>query len=132
MKFLDILRIAVGNLKRNKLRTVLTISGVVVGVGAIVFLVSLGLGLQKLALEKIVSLEALKVITITSGGKLEVPLDEKTVDKFKKIEGVQDVSPITRNIASFKIGDKEAEQVVYGVKPEYMEMENIKISDGKS
>ncbi|RJO60205.1 ABC transporter permease [candidate division WS5 bacterium] len=132
MKLIDILRIASGNLKRNKLRTVLTVSGVVVGVGAIVFLVSLGFGLQKLALEKIVSLEALKVITVTSGGKSEVPLDEKTVEKFKKIAGVKDVSPVTRSIASFKIGDKEAEQVVYGVKPEYMEMENIKISDGKA
>lgn len=132
MKIIDILRIASGNLKRNRLRTVLTVSGVVVGVGAIVFLVSLGFGLQKLALEKIVSLEALKVITVTSGGKSEVPLDEKMVEKFKKIEGVQDVSPITRSIASFKIGDKETEQVVYGVKPEYIEMENIKISDGKT
>lgn len=132
MKLIDILRIASGNLKRNRLRTVLTVSGVVVGVGAIVFLVSLGFGLQKLALEKIVSLEALKVITVTSGGKSEVPLDEKTVEKFKKIDGVKDVSPVTRSIASFKIGEKEAEQVVYGVKPEYIEMENIKISEGKT
>jgi hypothetical protein len=39
---------AAGNLRRNFLRTFLTISGVVVGIGAIVFLVSLGFGLKLL------------------------------------------------------------------------------------
>lgn len=132
MKLFDILRTAAGNLRRNKLRTVLTVSGVVVGVGAIVFLVSLGFGLQKLALEKIVSLEALKVITVTSGGKSEAVLDAKAVEKFKKLDNVTDVSPITRQIAKFSLGGVDSEQVVYGVKPEYLAMENIKVSAGRT
>jgi putative ABC transport system permease protein len=132
MKLFDILRTAMGNLRRNRLRTILTVSGVVVGVGAIVFLVSLGFGLQKLALEKIVSLEALKVITITSGGKTETPLDEKAVEKFKKLDNVTDVSPITRQISKFTLAGIETEQVVYGIKPEYLEMENIKVSAGRA
>lgn len=132
MKLFDILRTAAGNLKRNRLRTTLTVSGVVVGVGAIVFLVSLGFGLQKLALEKIVSLEALKVITVTNGGKAELPLDEKSVEKFKKLDNVTDVSAIARQIAKLKFDAIESEQVVYGVNPEFLEMENIKISAGRA
>ncbi|MEK7447763.1 MAG: ABC transporter permease [Patescibacteria group bacterium] len=132
MKPFDIFRTAAGNLKRNRLRTILTVSGVVVGVGAIVFLVSLGFGLQKLALEKIVSLEALKVITVTSGGKSETVLDSKAVEKFKKLDNVTDVSPITRQIAKFSLGEIDSEQVVYSVKPEYLDMENIKISGGRT
>ena len=132
MKIIDILRIAVGNLKRNRLRTILTVSGVVVGVGAIVFLVSLGFGLQKLALEKIVNLEALKVITVTPGSKSEVPLNKSVTEKFQKIENVQDVSPIIRHVATFKIEGQEVEQVVYGVRPKYIAMENIKILEGES
>lgn len=130
MKLFDILRTAAGNLKRNRLRTVLTVSGVVVGVGAIVFLVSLGFGLQKLALEKIVSLEALKVITVTNGGNAELPLDEKTIEKFKKLDGVEKVSPAARQVAKFKMANVDSEQVVYGINPEYLDMENIKISAG--
>lgn len=132
MKLIDIFRIAVGNLKRNRLRTVLTVSGVVVGVGAIVFLVSLGFGLQKLALDKIVRLEALKVITVTPGSKMESQLDAGTAGEFSKISGVSAVSPITRNVVNFKIGNVETEQVVYGIKPEFLDMENIKISAGQA
>ncbi|MDO8507241.1 MAG: ABC transporter permease [bacterium] len=132
MKLIDIFRIAAGNLKRNRLRTVLTVSGVVVGVGAIVFLVSLGFGLQKLALDKIVRLEALKVITVTSGSKTESQLNAGIAEEFEKISGVSAVSPITRNIVSFKIGNTETEQVVYGVKPEFLDMENLKISTGQA
>lgn len=132
MKLIDILRIAAGNLKRNRLRTVLTVSGVVVGVGAIVFLVSLGFGLQKLALDKIVRLEALKVITVTPGSKTESQLDAGVPEEFKKISGVSAVSPITRHVVTFKIGSVETEQVVYGIKPEFLDMENIKISVGQA
>lgn len=132
MKLIDIFRIAAGNLKRNRLRTVLTVSGVVVGVGAIVFLVSLGFGLQKLALDKIVRLEALKVITVTSGSKTESQLNAGVVEEFGKISGVSATSPITRNIVNFKIGNIETEQVVYGIKPEFLDMENLKISTGQA
>lgn len=130
MKFLDIMRIAAGNLKRNRLRTILTVSGVVVGVGAIVFLVSLGFGLQQLALEKIVNLEALKVITVTPGTKDESQLSDTVVQNVQKISGVTAVSPIKRVIFTFDFGKNKEEQVVYGVKPEYLDMENIKISAG--
>ncbi|PIP30666.1 ABC transporter permease, partial [bacterium (Candidatus Howlettbacteria) CG23_combo_of_CG06-09_8_20_14_all_37_9] len=66
MRIIDVLRIAVGNLMRNKLRTFLTVSGVVVGISTIVFLVTLGFGLQNLVIRKTTNLEALKVITINS------------------------------------------------------------------
>ncbi|HDZ86826.1 MAG TPA: ABC transporter permease, partial [Actinobacteria bacterium] len=48
MNILDLILFSVANLKRNKMRTLLTIAGVVVGIAAIVFLVSLGFGLQNL------------------------------------------------------------------------------------
>ncbi len=132
MKVIDIIRIAAGNLKRNRLRTILTVSGVVVGVGAIVFLVSLGFGLQKLALEKIVRLDALKVITVTPGSKSDSILNSDTTKKFQQISNVETVSPITRQLGTFHLGTSESEQVMYGVKPEYLDLENIKISGGSS
>jgi len=130
MKMIDIIRIAIGNLSRNRLRTLLTISGVVVGVGAIVFLVSLGFGLQKLALEKIVNLEALKVITVSPGSKLDVFLNSQTAQEFQNIENVEAVSPVKRSVANINIGDAKTEQVMYGVKPEFLALENIKITRG--
>src|SRR5262245_25703950 len=47
MNFIDIILLALRNLRQAKLRTALTTIGVVVGVAAIVTMVSFGLGLQK-------------------------------------------------------------------------------------
>src|SRR5215813_7015332 len=46
MKFADIIALALRNLRQAKLRTSLTVVGVIVGVAAIVTMVSFGLGLQ--------------------------------------------------------------------------------------
>ena len=46
MKFLDLLRLSSSSLWKRKVRTLLTVLGVTIGVASIVVMVSLGLGLQ--------------------------------------------------------------------------------------
>ena len=53
MRFIDLLRMSVSNLFKRKVRTVLTVLGVVIGVASIVVMVSLGLGLNKATMEQI-------------------------------------------------------------------------------
>ena len=47
MRWSDLLRMSLGSLRRRKLRTFLTILGVVIGTTSIVVMISLGLGLQE-------------------------------------------------------------------------------------
>jgi len=47
MNLIDLLRMSSGNLRRRKLRTLLTVLGVVIGTASIVVMISLGLGLQQ-------------------------------------------------------------------------------------
>ena len=47
MKFLDLLRLSSSSLLKRKIRTILTVLGVTIGVASIVVMVSLGLGLNK-------------------------------------------------------------------------------------
>lgn len=47
MNFTDIIALALRNLRQAKVRTVLTMLGVIIGVGAIVTMVSFGIGLQQ-------------------------------------------------------------------------------------
>lgn len=44
MKFLDLLTMSVNNLRRRKLRTGLTVLGVIIGTASIVVMISLGIG----------------------------------------------------------------------------------------
>ena len=51
MRFTDILRTAFMNLWRRKLRAVLTVLGMVIGVSSIVVMMSLGIGIKKSTME---------------------------------------------------------------------------------
>lgn len=126
MRIIDILRMAIGNLKRNKLRTFLTISGVVIGIGSIVFLVSLGFGLQRLATKKVANLDALTLITVNPGNKEETSLTETTVEKFKKLDHVEIVSPILSTPGQVVRGGASSDTVIYGVDPKFFDLEDAK------
>lgn len=53
MSFSDLLKMSLSSLWRRKLRTVLTVLGVVVGTASIMVMISLGLGLSKSNMEQI-------------------------------------------------------------------------------
>ncbi len=52
MKFIDLLGLSISSLWKRKIRTVLTVLGVTIGVASIVVMVSLGLGLNKSSMER--------------------------------------------------------------------------------
>lgn len=125
MKIIDILRLSFGNLRRNMLRTVLTVSGVVVGISTIVFLVSLGFGLQNLAVSKVANLDALTLLTVNASQKEGVVLDTDAVDKFKNIPGVISVSPLLSYPAQIIVPGASGDTIAYGVTPKYFNLEDI-------
>lgn len=127
MKIIDVIRMSAGNLARNFLRSFLTISGVVVGIGAIVFLVSLGFGLQELATSKVANLDALTILTVNPSQKEGSLLNSDAVDKFNKLNGVEGVSPLLSFPAQIsKTGlDASSDTVAYGITPKFFSLEDI-------
>ena len=66
MNLTDLLALALRNLRQAKLRTALTVMGVVVGVAAIITMVSFGLGLQNnIITQALARLEIFTTITVT-------------------------------------------------------------------
>src|SRR5947209_14315691 len=66
MRILAILKIAARALKRNKLRTVLTMLGIIIGVGAVIAMVSIGNGAKAMVEAQIAGLGQ-NVIIVSSG-----------------------------------------------------------------
>ena len=60
------LRLAFKNLIFKKLRNTLTVLGVVIGIGSIVFLVSFGFGLQDLVSRQVVGSSSVQTVDVTS------------------------------------------------------------------
>lgn len=131
MKLIDIFRMAVGNLRRNLMRTVLTVSGVVVGIGAIVFLVSIGYGVENLMVSKVANLDALTVVTVRPNTDKDIAINNDTLDKFKSLSGVSDVSPLLSYPAQVSDGKgTDSDTIVNGIMPKYYNMEGVGVDYG--
>jgi ABC-type antimicrobial peptide transport system permease subunit len=68
MSFFDILHLALRNLRQAKLRAILTMMGVIVGVAVIVTMVSFGLGLQSNMLARFKALDLFNEIQVFGRG----------------------------------------------------------------
>src|SRR6185369_5361608 len=64
MSFLDILKLALRNLRQARLRALLTTMGVIVGVAVIVTMVSFGLGLQRNMLSRFKALDLFNEVQV--------------------------------------------------------------------
>ena len=86
MSLIDLLRMSSGNLKRRKLRTFLTVLGVVIGTASIVVMISLGLGMQKSMYKQVEE----------SGGITNIDVTGKKLSELKFAHGVL-IDAIIRN-----------------------------------
>lgn len=120
------------NLWRRKLRSFLTVGGLAIGVSLIVFLVTLGLGLQKIIRAQITNVEALTVLDVSRGSSALLELNQTTVESFQQLNGVQQVSP-SMSLSGQLIQKESATDVaVYGIAPEFVQLEGVKLSSGKN
>lgn len=94
MSFMDIMRMCLRNLYRRKGRTMLTVSGVIIGCCAIVIMVSLGIGMREAQNEMLAQMGNLTRITVmpapvNNAGK--ILLDKKAVNQIQAIPNVTTV-----------------------------------------
>jgi hypothetical protein len=91
---LDLIQLAIRNMKVKKMRTAITIGGVSIGIGAIVFLVSLGYGLQSMVIGRVARLEELKQADVSIQPGSRVSINDKTLSDVKSFANVADVYPL--------------------------------------
>lgn len=131
MRISDILGMSLSNLWKRKMRTVLTVLGVVIGTASIVVMLSLGLGLKQAMMAQVGSAGGLTEIMVYSDvmyGGDELLLDDSTIEKFSEIEFVEDVQPQLMYSMPFQIGNYEGYMELIGVTPEYMSL--IELGEG--
>ena len=101
MKLSDLLLMSISNLWKRKLRTVLTVLGVVIGITSIVVMMALGNGLKESMMESISNYSSITQITVNSerswnsDGKQqeEIRLDDALVQELSSMEHVVGVYP---------------------------------------
>ena len=98
MKISDQIGLAVTNLSRRKGRTALTVVGVVVGICAVIVMISMGIAESHNNDEMLKNMGGLTKIEVYNYGSQningqEVKLDNEAVQRFRKIDHVTAVTP---------------------------------------
>ena len=134
-------RIAVGALRVNALRSVLTMLGIIIGVGAVITMVAVGGGAQARVAEQIQSLGSNLIIvlsgTVTSGGvrlghgtQLTITEDDAWAIA-REVPAVQAAAPSIRGTAAVVYGNVNWTTVVQGVTPDFFEAREWGVVAGK-
>lgn len=138
----DLFGLAIRNLLRRRARTFLAVIGVVVGICAIVVMLSIGFGLSVSFHQQVEDAGNLHLINVNAGGGgmtqdsngkpiKQGILDEKAIYSFEKIPGVDAATPVVQEYVTFGIGKYVCNAQVIGIRPEVMEKFKYKVDKGR-
>lgn len=139
MKIVDLLLMSISNLWKRKLRTVLTVLGVVIGITSIVVMVALGNGLKESMLENYQNYTSMTQIRVNSGSYYgmsssdqteEKRLDDAFVDELMAMEHVEQVYPHLTFDVIAKAGRYMSWMTLTGMSQEELQGLNLEIAQG--
>lgn len=130
MKFVDLFRLSTRMFKARTSRTLLTVLGMSIGIGAILFLVSLGYGLQKTLLERITTSDSLLSLDISEAKSGIVSLNNEMLKKIQEMPGVEEVSPAFQITTQGHLDELSADIATIGAKPSFFKLGGYKASKG--
>ena len=131
MLYKDIFRLSVRGFKGRTRRTFLTVLGLGVGFGAVLFLVGMGYGLQSLLLDEITTSDALLSLDVASGKTETIVLDKDHLDDILAIEEVEKISPKVILPSQISTNDLIANTTIYAVNSDYFNLGGIIPSQGE-
>ena len=124
-------KIAVKALAGNKMRSFLTILGVVIGVVAIVVLVSIGQGANSSVVESIEGMGT-NLITANINARRMNPIDLDSLNELAQNEAISYVAPISSVSGTVKAGTTTYDDgVVQGTTPGYESIRNWTVAEGR-
>jgi len=139
MIFFEILRVAMDAIRANKLRSFLTMLGIVIGVGAVITMVALGEGAQQQVENQIESLGT-NVLTVRPGqgmfrgvrGGSNARLTTEDVEAVQRgAPALVQVAPEMQGQLQVQFGRNNANVRILGTTPNYMEVENHTLELGR-
>jgi putative ABC transport system permease protein len=139
--FFETLKIALNSLKSNKLRTLLSMLGIIIGVGAVIAIVSIGSGAREQITSSISNLGSnlINIFPGTSrgwGGRISASSGD--VFTLKLAEDIKKVCPSVKKVVSVAqgsglliAGEVNVQANIVGTNADYQEINNYKVSQGQ-
>jgi putative ABC transport system permease protein len=142
MNVLDSIQIAIGALNANKLRSGLTMLGIIIGVAAIVCVESVGAGARAEVTEKIRTLGA-NLLLIMPGaprsgsatletGTIATLTEDDASSIRRQVANVQVAAPLLSRSKHLVASDRNWASLVAGINPDYLVAREWRIASGRS
>jgi len=138
---LQSLKIALESLWANKMRSVLSMLGIVIGVGAVIAIVSVGTGSTRSVTESITNLGSNMISIYASGGIMKAgQASVSSQDKFSLeladymaefCPSVKSVIPVKQVSGRLIAGDTSVDATMIGTNVDYTEVNNYLVKQGR-
>ncbi len=141
MNFSATLRIALLALRINKMRSALTMLGIIIGVAAVIVMIAVGNGAQARVEAQIKSLGS-NIIMVLSGsmtsggarggsGSQPTIYEDDATAMMREVDEIQAAAPTLRGAGQAIAGNANWSTIFYGITPEYLEVREWPIIEGR-
>lgn len=119
------------NLLSHKLRSLLTIGGITIGISAIVFLVSFAFGIEKLVTSEVTKGNAFKLIDVGSAGVKALKLNKEVQKELAAIGGISAVESSLTVGGELVLGAKREDLTISASSDKYFDWTGGELAFGK-
>lgn len=132
MNLLEAIKMGYKNILANKVRSFLTMLGIIIGITSVISLVSIGEGSTRSITEKIESLgtNMLNVTIIHNKGSRKVESEDMLKFAKENIDVIKGISPVLKSSVTVKYFNNNLETNLEGVSGIYLEVNNLELEKG--
>lgn len=142
MNYSNLFKIAMRAIAANKLRSFLTMLGIIIGVASVIAMMAIGLGSKKSIQANIAEMGSNMIMIRPGqdkgpGGAQQDASDMQTL-KLKDYEALKEqakylsaISPSVNSSGQFINGNNNTPSTIYGISPDYMQIRQQKVKDGE-
>ena len=123
-------KMALRSISSNKLRAALTMLGIIIGVMALVVLVSLVNGATSSVTDAVSGLGT-SMLTVSISDDKGMPLDLETVNGYMEEDGIGLVAPYTSTSVTASGEEASGDVTVYGTTPAFYEVQGMQLTMGR-
>ena len=123
-------KMALRSISSNKLRAALTMLGIIIGVMALVVLVSLVNGATSSVTDAVSGLGT-SMLTVSISDDKGLPLDLDTVNRYMEEDGIGLVAPYISSSVTASGDEASGDVTVYGTTPAFYEVQGMQLAMGR-
>jgi putative ABC transport system permease protein len=134
------LKVALKSLLANKLRSILAMLGIIIGVGAVISMLAIGAGAQKSVMDRIgamgTNLLVVRPAQRGTGGVMSGTQQNLTIEDAQalltEVTGVRSIAPVVSGNAQVKYLNKNSRTSIVGTTVTYLPIRSFEVEKGNS